>query len=207
MKPYYKDQFVTIYHGTWQEFTTRLPRTKLLLTDPPYGLDKKASQGSGKLKNRILNESDIWEWDSAPSKENLETLINLTEKQIIWGGNYFELPPCRGFLIWDKKQPWENFSQAEFAWTSFDFPSKIIAISKSFKKEHPTQKPLHLMKWCIDLADLTGEDVILDPYAGSGTTGRAAKDLGYHAILIEKDEKFCEISAKRMEQDCLPLEF
>lgn len=102
----------------------------------------------------------------------------------------------------------EDFSLAmlEQAWTNLKMPAKMFRKSVlSYAKEHPTQKPTELMQWCVLKA---GDDVktILDPFAGSGTTGRAAKDLGKTAVLIEREERFCEIAARRLSQDVLALD-
>lgn len=218
MTPYYQDNAVTIYHGDCREIVPTLGRFDLLLTDPPYGilnLQGKGStmavrksprqSGSGKLKNRILNQSNVT-WDIAPEPDFLRLLLSLSGRAIIWGGNYFDLPPWRCVLVWDKEQPWENFSQVEIAWTNLDKPAALYTESTvrgTVGKEHPTQKPLTLMSWCIGLAG--DAQSILDPFAGSCTTGRAAKDLGRKAVLIEQEERYCEIGARRMAQEVLAL--
>ena len=94
----------------------------LAVVDPPYGLPKDSTHGRGKLKDRILNNGGLEQWDIAPGPEYFEELARVSENQIIWGGNYFHLPPTRCVLCWDKVQPWENFSQIELAWTSFSSP-------------------------------------------------------------------------------------
>ena len=120
------------------------------IVDPPYGLDKSSTQGSGKLKGRCLNRGNISEWDVRPSQEYFDELRRVSKHQIIWGGNYFDLPPTRCFIVWDKQQPWQNFSQAEFAWTSYDKPAKLVTISKSKEtKIHPTQKPVELYAYIL----------------------------------------------------------
>lgn len=95
----------------------------LAVVDPPYGLPKSSSRGSGKLKSRIFHTGDIKRWDKAPDKEYFSELFRVSKNQIIWGGNYFSLPPCWCFVVWDKLQPWENFSRCEYAWTSFNRPT------------------------------------------------------------------------------------
>lgn len=102
---------------------------ELAIVDPPYGLDKKSTHGRGKLKNRCLNRGNIQRWDIRPTKEYFDELFRVSKNQIIWGGNYFPLPPTRCFVCWDKQQVWENFSQCEFAWTSFNKPAKHVTIS------------------------------------------------------------------------------
>ena len=126
----------------------------LAIVDPPYGLSKKSTQGAGKLKNRTLNRSTIQQWDVRPGKEYFDELFRISENQIIWGGNYFELPPTRCFVCWDKQQVWENFSQCELAWTSFDKPAKHITISNrgahiDHIHWHPTAKPVELYAYLL----------------------------------------------------------
>lgn len=217
MKHYYQDDYCTIYHGDCREILPSLPRVDLVLTDPPYGilnLDGSGSSpcvrksprqiGSGKLKNRILNQSNVM-WDIAPDVTMFDALRAVSTYQIIWGGNYFPLPPTRAILVWDKEQPWENFSQVEIAWTNLDRPAALFRESTCRgvpDKLHPTQKPLSLMLWCLQM---TENGLVLDPYIGSGTTLRAAKDLGRKAIGIEIEERYCEIAAKRLAQEVLQL--
>ena len=122
------------------------------------------------------------------------------------------LPPRMGWLVWNKMQRDFSFADGELAWSSYDKALRIADISRGKAltdgKEHPTQKSLELMRWCIDYAEKAGGkriETILDPFAGSGTTGRAAKDLGKRAVLIEREERYCEIAARRLAQDVLPL--
>ncbi len=155
----------------------------LAIVDPPYGINApnmqmgthvnrkgkgqypgestasklrkgRLNKGSGKLKDRILNTSDC-NWDTEkPTDEYFKELFRVSENQIIWGGNYFPLPPCRGMICWDKMQPWDNFSQFELAWTSFDKPARMFRYSNTGganieKKIHPTQKPVKLYEWLL----------------------------------------------------------
>lgn len=145
----------------------------LAVVDPPYGINATSMKmgsargnvstasrlrkgrlngGSGKLKNRALNQMAC-DWDfNPPDDDYFHELFRVSKNQIIWGGNYFHLPPTRGIICWDKMQPWENFSQVELAWTSFDCPAKIVRISTTGganreEKIHPTQKPVALYTW------------------------------------------------------------
>lgn len=214
--PYYDEEGITIYNADCRQVLPFLQRFDLLLTDPPYGIlnlesgETKAvrksprASGSGKLKNRMINTADF-AWDSyAPSVGVLEAMRDIADTQIIWGCNYFELPPCRGVLVWDKCQPWENFSQVELAWTNLERPAAIFKHDKSNidGKVHPTQKPSALMKWCIGLAG-DAVETIVDPFMGAGTTLVAAKLEGRKAVGIEISEKYCEAAAKRLAQKTL----
>ena len=151
----------------------------------------RLNSGGGKLKNRILNRSEI-DWDNEPpTEEYWKELMRVSKNQIIWGGNYFPLPPTRGIVCWDKVQPWENFSQWEMAWTSFDTTAKLYRISNTgggnkVKKIHPTEKPVSLYKKL--LKDFAKEgDKILDTHLGSGNSRQAAFEMGF-------DFTGCEIS-------------
>ena len=135
-----------VYNMDCMELMHTLPDKCFVLSiaDPPYQLKKTSVRGAGKLRNRLLNVSDM-SWDVAPGQDFFDELIRVSEHVIIWGGNYFDLPPCRCFVCWDKMQPWENFSQAEFAWTDFDKPAKVFRHTSRIKgKFHPTAKPIEL---------------------------------------------------------------
>ena len=196
MKPYYQDQSVTIYHGDCRQIVPQLGNFDLLLTDPPYGL--------GIAANPVRQKHEKKTWDnSVPPNWFLEYAMHKSGHCIVWGGNYFMLQPSKCFLVWDKEQP-QDFSLAmvEQAWSNLNMPAKMFKKRViSYDKQHPTQKPVELMQWCINLAG--DVQTILDPFAGSGTTGRAAKDLGKQAVLVEMDEEYCEIAAQRMAQEVL----
>lgn len=174
----------------------------LVLTDPPYGLGDKLSKGAGKHKNlrmRLDYESGS-QWDEKPDKNYFNEIIRVSKNQIIWGGNYFALPPCRGFIVWDKKQMMPTFSQVEYAWTSFDKPSKMYSqrtIDEQETRCHPTQKPKNLMIWILQNYSTPGM-TIFDPFAGSGTTAIACLETGRNYICIEKEPDYVEIINKRI---------
>ena len=215
MQPYYQDESVTLYLGDCREILPTLDTASvdLVLTDPPYGLGDRWQGGGGEFTKSSwrFHPSEAMAWDSA-IVESVEHLPSVAPYVVIWGGNYYALPPTRCWFLWDKKQndKWTT-AQAEMAWTNLDRPvrtfrmSQVEAHTEMGHKVHPTQKPLSLMKWCIRM--VPGDvHTILDTFAGSGTTGRAAKDLGMKAILIEQEERYCEIAARRLQQAVLPLE-
>lgn len=175
----------------------------LAIVDPPYGLDKKSTHGRGKLKNRILNTGHIQDWDIKPTEEYFNELFRVSKNQIIWGGNYFSLPPTRCFVVWDKQQPWENFSQAELAWTSFDKPAKMITISKSTGggKIHPTQKPIELYAYLLRTFANIG-DTILDTHLGSGSSRIAAYKLGFDFVGCEINQQYFQLQEQRFQSEC-----
>jgi DNA modification methylase len=197
--PYYEHAGITIYHGDCREILPTLPKCDLLLTDPPYGIGIAANP----FRQKYLPQ----EWDNTPCPDDLLTAAMVAaENQVIWGGNYFDLPPVQGFLVWDKQQP-EDFSSAmcEMAWTSRTAPAKLFRFRVvGYFKEHPTEKPVDLIQWCAGF--FPDAQTILDPFMGSGTTPVAAKNLGRKAIGIEIEERYCEIAAKRLSQEVFDFE-
>lgn len=214
LRPYHEEPAVTIYHGDCREILPQLGRFDLLLTDPKYGIgaDAAAAKNKGKWGWKYYGDSD---WDKErPRPWLIEMALDQCDEGIVWGGNYFTdcLPPRMGWLVWNKMQRDFSLADGELAWTSYDRALRIADISRGKTlldgKEHPTQKSLELIRWCVLYADRAGGkriETILDPFAGSGTAGRAAKDMGRRAVLIEREERYCEIAARRLAQEVLPL--
>jgi site-specific DNA-methyltransferase (adenine-specific) len=127
-------------------------------------------------------------WDIAPNQEYFDQLFRVSKNQIVWGANYFSMPPTRGIVIWDKDQPWENFSAFEYAWTSFSTTAKIFKerATAQTNKIHPTQKSVDLYKWCLSKFAKPG-DKILDTHLGSGSSRIAAWDMGFDFYGYELD--------------------
>lgn len=186
----------------------------LAIVDPPYGIGApkqgatpaqrkkgmtRLNTGSGKLKDRVLNKSNT-EWDNdIPDQEYFDELFRVSKNQIIWGGNYFPLPPTRCVICWDKCQPWENFSQIELAWTSFDKPAPLFRFdNRTGGKIHPTQKPIELYQWVLSKFAEQG-DKILDTHLGSGSIAIACHDYGYDLTACELDPEYYAAAMKRIE--------
>jgi len=218
VQPYYQDSAVTIYHGDCREIVPTLGRFDLLLTDPPYGIDAANDKRGGKQPGKAAAPSRSYgasDWDkAAPAAWVLEMCREHTQWSVLWGGNYFDrLPPARGWLVWDKDNGNNGYADCELAWTNLELAVRKFRfrwmgmlqenMANKEPRWHPTQKPTDLLRWCIGLAG--NVQTILDPFAGSGTTGRAAKDLGRKATLIEREERYCDIAARRMAQEVLPL--
>lgn len=181
----------------------------LAIVDPPYGMPKTSSHGRGKLKNRALNKGKIQKWDIAPNKEYFDELFRVSKNQIIWGGNYFDLPPTRCFIVWDKEQPWENFSAAEYAWASFDKPSKIFKEATTRtgeKKIHPTQKSMKLYNFCLHHFAKEGFKII-DTHFGSGSHGIALdsankiEKMELTLVASEIDKEYYNDAKKRFDKE------
>lgn len=202
MKPYYSDSLVTIYHGDCREILPTLPMADLVLTDPPYGIGRLMVGGKNTGHWDSLSSGNPWDMETP----DLGPVIAAARDAIIWGGNYFHLPPCRGVLAWRKHNAVPTQADFELAWTTLDCPAKMFAhVSGGAMRRngHPTEKPLPLMQWCLSF--FPDAQNILDPFMGSGTTLRAAKDLGRHSIGIEINEAYCEIAAERCRQEVLAL--
>lgn len=177
----------------------------LAIVDPPYGLPKDSSNGRGKLKGRVFNNGGISRWDFRPNEEYFTELMRVSKAQIIWGGNYFALPPSRCIICWDKVQPWENFSQIELAWTSFDYPAQIFKFdNRTGGKIHPTQKPIELYRWIIKKYCKKGMK-ILDTHLGSASIAIAIHDMNeidqmkLTLTASEIDSHYYESAIKRVE--------
>lgn len=199
-----------IYCGDCLEIMPLLPKVDLVVTDPPYGInaDLEMHKKSGQQYGNAAAPKGNYEysnWDTTtPSKELFNQIIEISKEQIIFGGNFFELPPTRCLLIWDKQNGDNAFADCEIAWTNFDKPIRIkrhmwngmIRKNGEDRWGHPTQKPIGVIKWAIGHSKLTG--LIFDPFLGSGTTLVACKELRRNGIGIEISEKYCEIAKKRL---------
>lgn len=165
----------------------------LAIADPPYGLPASSSRtwsDNSALKDRAFSRGKIGEtWDKAPSREFFAELTRVSENQIIWGGNYFDLPPTRCVVCWDKCQPWENFSQWEMAWTSFEKPAPLFRFdNRTTGKIHPTQKPVALYSWLLRRFWTGG--VVFDPMMGSQSSRIAAHFAGADFVGCELDPEY-----------------
>ena len=164
----------------------------LAIVDPPYGIGDKFKGGkTGKMNFNEVVEKD---WDKVPTKEYWNELFRVSKDQIVWGGNYFDLPPSRCFIVWDKKIS-EDFTlaMAELAWTSFDKLAKIIRLPtpKTGGKRHPTQKPIKLYRNVLSMYGEKGFK-ILDTHGGSFTNAIACDMEGFDLDIIEIDKTYFE---------------
>ena len=202
----------TLYLGDCREILPTLGKVDAVVTDPPYGIGAGAytrggtQYGASKAK---CKEYAIKDWDSEAPQEIINLVIGLSKSCIIFGGNYFVLPPTKCWLVWDKQNgEGSGYADCELAWTNLDKAVRRIywrwagMLQKNMgnKKEervHPTQKPVGVMEWCIGhLPDNT--TTILGPFMGSGTTGVACAKMGRKFIGIELDPDYFEIACKRI---------
>jgi DNA modification methylase len=213
VKPYYDHAGITIYHGDCREIAPALGFSGLVVSDPPYGIDHPTDYAA-RGRDNLAPCRDYAPVFGDGSEFDPSWMLRIGCGRILWGGNWFahRLPPTGGWLVWDKERP-DDLDQAtcELAWTDCVKGVRRIrhlwhGMMRASQEPlvHPTQKPEKVMRWCMS-TPWTSEGDILDPYMGSGTTLRAAKDLGRRAIGIEIEERYCEIAAKRLSQEVFPF--
>jgi len=216
LKPYYQDEWATIYHGDNRTILPHLGPFSLLLTDPPYGIGESSKKAASRGRIHgggvpLVKDYGTHDWDEKPvDRWVMELARSLCRNQVIFGGNYYNLPPSPCWLVWDKENS-GDFADGELAWTNL---SKAVRIRRHLwngmirkgqeERFHPTQKPLEIMAWALSLVpDVT---TVLDPWMGSGTTLRACKDARKISVGIEMNERDCETAARRLSQEVLALE-
>lgn len=188
-----------VYNCDCMDYMKSLPDNyfSLCIADPPYGI--------GISSNCFRHLHDTKNWDnSVPNDNFFKELFRVSQNQIIWGGNYFGLPPNRHFIVWDKVQPFD-FSSAmcEYAWSSFDKAAKIYRqkVNHDRGKIHPTQKPVGLYAWILKHYANDG-DTIFDPMVGSGSSRIAAYQLGFDYIGCEIDKDYFLAQEERFNRFC-----
>ena len=197
----------TLYLGDCRELLPELGAVDALVTDPPYGIGvaKTGKNGGGTGgKGTWVKHYEPTKWDGE-APDWIVPYATSCLSSIVWGGNYFDLPPKRGWLVWDK-QTTGNFSHCELAWTNLDIPVRrrvhlwngLCRAGLEPRFNHPTQKPVALMEWCLGF--LPNAETILDPFMGSGTTGVACAKLGRKFIGIEMEPSYFDIACKRIEE-------
>ena len=185
----------TLYCGDCVEVLPTLPRVDAVITDPPYGIG--ITRSNRLAVSRGMGGGD---WDDAPpTSETIAKILDKGGQAILWGGNYFGMPPSRCFLVWDKQNDGRDFADVEMAWTNLDAVARIFRLrpmNMDGGKQHPTQKPESLMRWCVQKTS----GIILDPFMGSGTTGVAAIQLGRKFIGIEREPRYFDIACERISR-------
>ena len=186
----------TLYLGDCLEVMPLLGKVDAVLTDPPYGI----GMDGGKVGR---SEYEKKGWDKVAA--DVGWIVSTGCPAILWGGNYFEVPPSEKWLVWDKKNDPTTFADCELAWTNVDGAVRVFRWlwsgpyqQKREQRWHPTQKPVALMEWCLGF--LPDAETILDPFMGSGTTLVACAKLGRKGIGIELDPDYFDIACKRVEE-------
>lgn len=219
MQPYFHDDTITIYHGDCREVPA--PRCDLVLTDPPYGIGVETNyQERKRAALALCNNFEPVAGDDEPFDPT--PILQLDTPAILWGANYYieRLPSSPSWIVWDKVDGLESKREigfndnadCELAWSNLGGPARIYrhrwmgAMKKSEQDQqrvHPTQKPVALFLWCIQLAKLKPGSVIYDPYMGSGPCAAAAKWLGMRYIGVELKRKYCDEAVKRLSQEVM----
>ena len=196
-------------NGDCMEYMKTMPDkyVDLCICDPPYGIARFGNRVE--LSNRPCKEAKLNKWDIKPSKEYFEELFRISQRQIIWGANNFNLPTTEYFIVWDKHQTVDNFASAEYAWTNCKMPAKVFRYSihqvmsdrkAELGKIHPTQKPVALYKWLLKNYAKPG-DKILDTHVGSASSLIACYDMGFDYIGFEIDEGYYNAAQKRIAEN------
>lgn len=196
---------IELYNMDCMELMAQYPDKyfELAIVDPPYGIE----MDNAKKGNFVMTKHVSKNWDyQPPEKIYFKELFRVSRKQIIWGGNYFELPLKKGWVCWDKINPMKGkFSDFELAWTSFlnydvIYKQAWIGFGRKFEEKdssiHPTQKPVKLYKWLLKNYAKAG-DKILDTHLGSGSIAIACHDLGFDLVGSELDTEYFEAMMKR----------
>ena len=185
------------------EYMRTLPDNyfQLAIADPPYGINIGNGLGSGKKQCKMHHE---WQFN-APGQEFFDELFRVSEEQIIWGGNYFPLPICDNWIVWDKLNPNLSFAEGELAWCSIHRKVRIFkhysAMVDGGGKIHPTQKPIALYQYLLQHYAKDG-DRIFDPMMGSQSSRIAAYKLGFDYVGCELDKEYFDKGCERFDREC-----
>jgi DNA modification methylase len=203
--PYYEEDGITIYHSDFRELISDLySYIDIVVTDPPYGKEVSIE----KMHN-AKDSTLYWHQVEHAGKGWQKSILSLDIPTVLFGANFYSshLPSHPGWIVWDKQADgFKQGSPVELAWTNFLNNIRIFRLNyrgfttRKDPKFHPMQKPLALMKWIMSLSEFPDSGTILDPFMGSGTTLVAAKELGFRAIGIEIEERYCEVAVKRLSQ-------
>jgi DNA modification methylase len=196
----------TLYLGDCREVLPTLPKVDAVVTDPPYGIGESAAKNSSRVSLAAPTDYGADEWDSEPADPVVIAWMRANSRwQVIFGGNYFELPPTSCWLVWDKLNT-GDFADCELAWTNMPKAVRRIRFmwngmlrAEKGPRVHLTQKPIEVMRWALNhVPEPNG--TILDPYMGSGTTGVATVMARKTFIGIEIEPKYFDIACRRIEQ-------
>lgn len=198
----------TLIEANCLDIMPTLGRFDAVVTDPPYGIGRDGQKESIKRNGdggvwRIHHAEKGWDKEAPPASA-FDVMRQISTDQIIWGGNYFcdRLPVSRGWLVWFKAQTGLTMSDAELAWTSLDSVLRHLTLHRGSMwrdgSQHPTQKPVALMEWCLGF--LPESQTILDPFCGSGTTLVACERMGKQGTGIERDPDYFDIACRRVEE-------
>ena len=196
----------TLYLGDCLEIMPTLGKVDAVVTDPPYGIGESNKNFASRGKLASADKYKQSNWDNSLASDAVDYAISISKYQIIFGGNYYSLPPTSCWLVWDKMAPDNDFADCELAWTNLSKAVRrlkylwngCMRYEKHIERVHPTQKPVGVMRWCLSHLPNTVE-TILDPFMGSGTTGVACAERGFKFIGIEQDPYYFAHAQKRIK--------
>lgn len=191
---------VELLHGDCMAYMASLPDKAfdLAIVDPPYGIGVNSMRMGSRMT--VLPDARTWD-DAVPPLEYFDSLRRVSKNQIVWGGNYFALPPSRGFVVWDKGDTMygRSFAECEYAWLSMDVSARMFKINPNQPDRfHPTQKPVALYRWLLHHYAKPGWR-ILDTHLGSGSSAIAAHEMGFDFVGIEIDADYIAAARKRFD--------
>lgn len=196
-----------LYQGDCLEIMPTLDNVDALVTDPPYGIGEAAGKNESRGNLATAKDFGVSSWDDVPAFDAVAEAMLIADHHIIFGGNYYPLSPTSCWLVWDKLNGDNDFADCELAWTNLKKAVRriqfrwngMIRQNGEQRGDHPTQKPIEVMRWCINHLPV-GVMTIFDPFMGSGTTGVACVKLGHKFIGIELEPEYFDIACKRIEQ-------
>lgn len=200
------DGRVTLYNADMRDVVSYLDGFDALVTDPPYGIKEAAGKNKSRGNLAVARDYGVARWDDSIDETGLTSAMAICRHHIIFGGNYYPLAPTSCWLVWDKINGDNDFADCELAWTNMRKAVRrirylwngMLRANNEPRGDHPTQKPIGVMRWCIE--QLPPETMtILDPYAGSGTTGVAAVQLGKSFTGIEREPVYFDAMCRRIE--------
>ena len=198
-----------LWHGDCREVLPLMPVCDLILTDPPYGIGEAAGKNKSRTKIAVAKDYGNDDWDNAPPPSwVIELMREKARWQVIFGGNYFALPPSSCWLVWDKDNAGNDFADCELAWTNLPKAVRRLRwrwngmlqqdMANKEVREHPTQKPVPVMRWA--LTQVPEAASVCDPFMGSGTTGVACVYEGRQFTGIERERKYFDIACERISR-------
>lgn len=197
----------TLYLGDCREILPTLGKVDAVVTDPPYGLGEAAGKNKSRTNMAVAKDYGDDEWDNEPISAETLALVRAGGRwNIIFGGNYYDCPATSCWLVWDKLNT-GDFADCELAWTNLPKAVRrirylwngMLRANGEERGDHPTQKPLGVMRWCLQ--QLPPSQTILDPFMGSGTTGVAAVSLGLSFIGIEREVRYFDAACRRIAEE------
>lgn len=202
----------TLYCADCMDVLPTLGKVDAVITDPPYGIGADNNLRANKQHGAAVAPSRDYGaggWDAAaPDVDVLASVIAAGQRAVVWGGNYFGLPPSSCWLVWDKENGSNGYADCELAWTNLPKAVRRIKwrwagmlqqnMADKEDRVHPTQKPVPVMAWCIE--QVSGALTVMDPFMGSGTTGVACAQMGRKFIGIEREPKYFDIACRRIEE-------